>query len=61
MLRVNIVTLVLALSAGMAQAQDAASGERVFAQCRACHQTGPNAKNGIGPMLNGVIGGRQEQ
>ena len=31
---------------GLAQAQDAAAGEKVFAQCRACHQIGPTAKNG---------------
>ncbi|WP_134494167.1 c-type cytochrome [Microvirga pakistanensis] len=39
-----------------AQAQDAAAGEKVFAQCRACHQVGPNAKNAVGPHLNGLIG-----
>ncbi|WP_445501419.1 c-type cytochrome [Microvirga sp. G4-2] len=39
-----------------AQAQDAAAGEKVFAQCRACHQIGPNAKNAVGPVLNGLIG-----
>ena len=44
------------LSAGSAQAQDAAAGEKVFLKCRACHQTGETAKNGQGPVLNGVIG-----
>ncbi|MBF9195674.1 c-type cytochrome [Microvirga terrestris] len=39
-----------------AQAQDAAAGEKVFAQCRACHQVGPNAKNAVGPVLNGLFG-----
>lgn len=39
-----------------AQAQDAAAGERVFAQCRACHQVGPTARNGVGPQLNGIFG-----
>jgi cytochrome c len=39
-----------------AQAQDAAAGEKVFAQCRACHQVGPNAKNAVGPILNGLFG-----
>jgi len=37
-------------------AQDAASGEKVFAQCRACHQVGPTAKNAVGPVLNGLFG-----
>lgn len=35
---------------------DGLSGEKVFAQCRACHQVGPNAKNAVGPVLNGLIG-----
>ncbi|QRM34646.1 cytochrome c family protein [Microvirga sp. VF16] len=41
---------------GHAQAQDAAAGEKVFAQCRACHQIGENAKNAVGPVLNGLFG-----
>lgn len=44
------------LSGSGALAQDAAAGERVFAQCRACHQVGPTAKNGVGPVLNGLFG-----
>jgi cytochrome c2 len=28
----------------------------VFKTCRACHQVGAGAKNGIGPSLNGIIG-----
>jgi cytochrome c len=39
-----------------AHAQDAASGEKVFAQCRACHQVGEKAKNMVGPVLNGLFG-----
>jgi cytochrome c len=41
---------------GQAQAQDTAAGEKVFAQCRACHQVGENAKNAVGPVLNGLFG-----
>jgi cytochrome c len=41
---------------GHAQAQDAAAGEKVFAQCRACHQVGETAKNAVGPVLNGLFG-----
>jgi cytochrome c len=41
---------------GSALAQDAAAGERVFAQCRACHQVGETAKNAVGPHLNGLFG-----
>jgi cytochrome c len=39
-----------------ASAQNAEEGAKVFAQCRACHQIGENAKNGVGPHLNGIIG-----
>jgi cytochrome c len=41
---------------GQAQAQDAAAGEKVFGVCKACHQVGEKAKNGVGPHLNGMIG-----
>ena len=41
---------------GPTQAQDAAAGEKVFAQCRACHQVGESAKNAVGPVLNGLFG-----
>jgi cytochrome c len=39
-----------------AMAQDAAAGEKDFAVCRACHQIGPGAKIGIGPVLSGIVG-----
>ena len=39
-----------------ALAQDGANGEKVFLQCRACHQVGESAKNGVGPVLNGLFG-----
>ena len=47
---------VAALSPAVAQAQDAAAGERTFAQCRTCHQIGETAKNAVGPQLNGLFG-----
>jgi cytochrome c len=37
-------------------AQDIAAGEKDFLVCRACHQIGPNARNAVGPVLNGVVG-----
>jgi cytochrome c len=49
------LTLLLAAVCGPARAQDAASGEKAFVVCRACHQIGPTAKNGVGPSLNGVV------
>ena len=39
-----------------ASAQDAAAGEKVFAKCKVCHQIGEGAKNGVGPVLNGLFG-----
>ena len=46
------------VASAQARAQDVAAGERVFGQCRACHQVGETARNGIGPQLNGLIGRR---
>jgi cytochrome c len=50
------VALLAVAGAGEVRAQDAAAGEKVFAVCRACHQIGETAKNGVGPILNGIIG-----
>ena len=56
-MRPLVLTAALLLGGlGHAQAQDAAAGEKVFAQCRACHQVGENAKNAVGPVLNGLFG-----
>ncbi len=46
----------VAMASGSAQAQDAAAGERLFNQCRVCHQMGETAKNTVGPQLNGLFG-----
>ena len=48
--------LVLAGSAGVAHAQDAALGEKVFFKCKVCHQIGEGAKTIVGPELNGLNG-----
>ena len=37
-------------------AQDAAAGQRVFNQCRACHTVDRGGRNGVGPNLHGVVG-----
>jgi cytochrome c len=50
-----IVALGCAVSA-RAVAQNVAAGEKAFVVCRACHQIGPNAKDFVGPVLNGVVG-----
>lgn len=46
----------LMVAAGSASAEDVAAGEKSFAKCRACHQVGETAKNGVGPALNGLFG-----
>jgi cytochrome c2 len=33
-----------------------AEGESVFRQCSSCHQIGEGARNGAGPVLNGIVG-----
>jgi cytochrome c len=38
-----------------ASAQNAAEGEKVFRQCKACHSL-EAGKKGVGPSLNGLIG-----
>ncbi len=51
-----MVAAALAVSNGVAKAQDATAGEGVFRQCRACHAVGPEARNLVGPVLNGLEG-----
>lgn len=53
---IAVVVLLTILGVGNSNAQDAAAGEKVFGVCKACHQIGETAKNGVGPVLNGVIG-----
>ena len=49
--------LALAFVAGPALADgDAAKGEKVFNKCKSCHAVGADAKNKIGPALNGIVG-----
>ena len=35
---------------------DAAKGEKIFKKCKACHAVGDDAKNKVGPILNGIVG-----
>lgn len=48
--------LAAMLAAGSATAQDIAAGEKSWNKCRACHQIGETARNGVGPHLNGLFG-----
>ena len=50
--------LISMAAMGTAQADDdlIKKGKKVFNKCKACHAVGPDAKNKLGPVLNGVIG-----
>jgi cytochrome c len=48
--------LAFIATSSTAYAGDPADGQRVFAQCRACHQVGETARNTVGPHLNGLFG-----
>lgn len=45
------------LLGGMANAQDADAGRKVFKKCKSCHMVGEGAKKKVGPHLNDVLGG----
>ncbi|GAA4257460.1 c-type cytochrome [Azospirillum formosense] len=47
---------LVASSPGLAAAQDAAAGEKVFNQCKACHTIEAGGPNRVGPNLHGVVG-----
>jgi cytochrome c len=51
-----IAALVIAAMAQAAQAQDVAAGEQSFKKCFPCHSIGEDAKNKVGPELNGLDG-----
>jgi cytochrome c len=52
-----VVAAVVALaSTGGAFAQDLAAGENSFKKCLPCHAVGADAKNKVGPLLNGLEG-----
>ncbi len=46
----------LAFAESHEMAGDADAGEKVFRKCKACHQVGDDAKNRVGPVLNGIVG-----
>jgi cytochrome c len=49
--------LLLAPSVMMADDGDLLkAGEKVFRKCKACHKIGEGAKNGVGPILNEIVG-----
>ena len=51
-----IAGIVIVAAAGGALAQDLAAGENSFKKCLPCHSVGEDAKNKVGPVLNGLDG-----
>ena len=51
-----IAAVAIALSTTAALAQDVGAGEASFGKCKSCHAVGADAKNSIGPLLNGIDG-----
>ncbi|PWT88744.1 MAG: cytochrome c family protein [Proteobacteria bacterium] len=51
-----IAAVTLAASTVSTFAQDVAAGETSFGKCRVCHDVGEDAKNKLGPILNGLDG-----
>ena len=61
MRRMMLTAAMAALASvpGMAFADgDAAAGQRVFNQCRACHTPEQGGRQGVGPNLFGIVGRR---
>jgi cytochrome c len=57
MMKVLIAAAVLTIAtAGSALAQDVEKGQNSFKKCLPCHRIGQDAKNLVGPELNGLDG-----
>ncbi len=51
-----LVAALMTLAASPTRAQDTAAGEASFRKCLPCHAVGADAKNKVGPLLNGLEG-----
>ena len=51
-----VIVLAISATSSLASAQDVAAGKSSFNKCLACHAIGENAKNKVGPELNGLDG-----
>lgn len=51
-----VAAALLVVSAGTPHAQDVEKGKVSFRKCVLCHSIGENAKNEVGPELNGLEG-----
>ena len=50
------VAVLTMAAAGSGWAQDVEKGQSSFKKCLPCHRIGPDAKNLVGPVLNGLDG-----
>jgi cytochrome c len=55
-MRRGVLALLLIVASSSVSADPIEDGADVFRKCRACHQVGDNAKNVVGPKLNGLFG-----
>ena len=62
-MRANLTSLMMAAACLAAQVATASAehmlspGEAIFVrECAKCHQVGANARNRVGPVLNGILG-----
>ncbi|HEY2134438.1 MAG TPA: cytochrome c family protein [Xanthobacteraceae bacterium] len=51
-----MAAVILAASTGAGLAQDVDAGESSFKKCLPCHDIGEDARNKVGPELNGLDG-----
>ncbi|WP_398483744.1 c-type cytochrome [Tardiphaga sp.] len=51
-----LIAVTASAISSFALAQDVAAGKSSFNKCLACHAVGENAKNKVGPELNGLNG-----
>jgi cytochrome c len=56
MKKLILSALIIVASPAAALAQDAEAGKASFNKCLACHAIGEDAKNKVGPELNGLDG-----
>ena len=56
MQKLALAVVAIIASGAAASAQDLAAGETSFKKCLPCHSVGEDAKNKVGPVLNGLEG-----
>lgn len=55
-LSLSAAIAVLGTVAGADEFGDPVAGEKIYAQCKGCHQIGAGAEHRVGPHLNGIFG-----